>query len=150
MTVRMQDLSLETLVGRNPAFGDAIRFLDGGGDAGLQQGQFEGLLDRLQIFAPSRDGAPYLHCGRESTTGELYGRDFVNGLVGQPGLAHEAFERAVRTAYQSVHLTGRPVGQRVSAILDVHGRSRLVSYYRLVFPITLGSNRVTGCLTRFC
>lgn len=150
MTVRIEDIGLEDLAGRDAAFSQAIQFMRGGPDPGGRESMFEEMLDRLQIFAPSIAGSPYLHCGRKSTTSQLFGTAFADDLVGQPGLAHEEFERAVQTAYQSVHLTGKPVSQRVKAVLDVHGTRRLVSYYRLVFPITLGSNKVTGCLTRFC
>jgi|GEM_PF-6307445 hypothetical protein len=141
---------MESLAAKDSAFAEAVAFSRLGGDAAAQPEAFENLLDRLQIFAPSRDGAPYLHCGHASTTGELFGRDFVQELVGQPNLAHDEFERAVKSAYLSVVAPcGQPVSQRVSAVLDVHGLRRLVSYYRLVFPIQLGSSTVAGCLTRF-
>mgnify|MGYP003571190162 CR=1 FL=1 len=149
MSVRLEDVSTETLAAQDAIFADALSLGRAGGDVADREQAFERLLPVLQIFAPSRDGAPYLHCGHASTTGELFGRDFALDLVGRPGLAHEEFERAVQGAYKSVHLSGKPVSQRVSAVIEVHGVRRLVSYYRLVFPINFGSNRVAGCLTRF-
>lgn len=149
MAIRVEDLSLGDLAGRNAVFQPAIDFHRLGAHAGLQPKRFEALLDRLQIFAPSRDGCPYLHCGALSTTSELFGRDFAAGLVGEPGLADEEFERTVQTAYHTVCLSGRPVSQRITAGITVGGVKRIVAYYRLVFPMTLGSKQVAACLTRF-
>lgn len=150
MAVRIQDIARDDLAARDPAFAPVLRFVAAGADAAADPTLFDCLLDRLQIFAPSRDGAPYLHCGRRSTTGELFGAAVAEALIGKPGLAHDAFERVVQPAYRAVHLTGKPVSQRVSAVLEVHGQRRLVAYYRLVFPLAMGSNRLTGCMTRFC
>ena len=140
MAIRVEELSLGDLAGRNAVFQPAIDFHRLGASAGLQPKRFEALLDRLQIFAPSRDGCPYLHCGALSTTSELFGRDFA---------ADEEFERTVQTAYHTVCLSGRPVSQRITAGITVGGVKRIVAYYRLVFPMTLGSKQVAACLTRF-
>ncbi|MEQ8603494.1 MAG: hypothetical protein RIB45_09245 [Marivibrio sp.] len=149
MGVRIETLTLDDLAGRNSIFQPAIDFHRLGGHAGQQPKRFEALLDRLQIFAPMRDGCPYLHCGANSTTSELFGRDFAAGLVGEPGLSDEAFERTVQMAYHHVAVSGRPVSQRVTAGLTVDGLKHIVSYYQMVFPMTLGSKRVVACLTRF-
>jgi len=148
--VRIEEMTQSDLADRNAVFRPAIDFLRLGAHAGQQPKRFEAMLDHLQIFASTRDGCPYLHCGARSTTSELFGRDFAAGLVGAPGLSDAAFERTVQMAYHHACVSGRPVSQRVTAGLTIDGMKRIVSYYRLVFPMTLGSKRVVGCLTRFC
>ena len=109
---------------------------------------FEAQLGSLQIFAPS-DNWPFLHCGGDSTTAEIIGRDAARDLIGHVGLGASEFHAAVTSDFNWVAETGRPIAQHVQGELTIDGQPLLVSYYRYVFRLQFGAGGALGCMTRF-
>jgi len=144
---RFEPVSKSTLVEADASYADFFANPGSRFDRG-------GLLPLLQIFAPQPDGsAPYIFCGDQSTTAELYGSGLAKALLGKSQLPNvesdflrfvdEDFHRVARDrgysfARVELKLTGSP------------GAVTKISFWRLVFPFDTGCGTAVGSLTRFC